>query len=838
MNKKILAFLLAVLLLFSAVSPVMADENRSSAVGVYTDSTQARNVLGELLTTAVGILQSPEFGAHPADVCERFEIAFGKANEVYYRPDSTLQELNAQIESLQSAIDEVSKPVVSENAAYYLSSAISSAEVTVGPEIDYTPESYAVYAQALAEAKRMQTQGKTDAQVIAAADDLKNAVNSLESVAPAVKYAREYLRSVINSAYFILSGDVKYTAQSIKDLEDAIASAEAVYYDTGATAGTLYYEADKITNTINYMEEIEISEEVKKYLEEAIAKADTQVGDEEDYTPESWRVFFDAYQQAKRVQSIGDSDEEFTSAADALNEAIDALESVDSDLIAARAVLLDVINSAHRILASGEKYTEESALRLQNAIDSANEMYIKEDATEEELTAEVTSLENAMNMMEVVTVSEEVRAYLAGVIALADSEVLEEKDYTPESWEVFIKAYDEALRVQAKGESDEEFISAADALGEAMEKLESADAELQKARGELMSLIEYTVTEDVYTAQSLARFESAKSEATAVYNDENATYEDIQAQIKSMEDAISGLELIPETSPFKEKLALWIASADEVENSDVFSAEVWAQFADSYENAKRVYDTEASDEVFIQASESLRNAMDSLMIQAREALMGQLQRPVDDGVNYTDESLENLSNAISKGWKVYNNKDAELAEVLNGVKQISEAFDLLEVVTVSLVAIQTLTNVIEKADAKFPQKDSYTEESWQNFKTAYESAVITLHFGKSDAEFYLCAQTLQSAMDALEVKPEPPASPDEIFVLLGDADGNGKVNIKDATYVQKCVAGITNLSDNGKYTADSNADGKINVKDATEIQKFLAGLNANENIGTYIPVEL
>ncbi|MBQ1977698.1 MAG: FIVAR domain-containing protein, partial [Ruminococcus sp.] len=489
-------------------------------------------------------------------------------------------------------------------------------------------------------------------------------------------------------------------------------------------------------------------------------------------------------------------------------------------------------------LASGEKYTEESALRLQNAIDSANEMYIKEDATEEELTAEVTSLENAMNMMEVVTVSEEVRVYLAGVIALADSEVLEEKDYTPESWEVFKKAYDEAVRVQAKGESDEEFISAADALGEAMEKLESADAELQKARAELMSLIEYTVTEDIYTAQSLARFENAKSEATAVYNDENATYEDIQAQIKSMEDAISGLELIPETSLFKENLALWIASADEVENSDVFSADVWAQFADSYENAKSVYDTEASDEVFIQAAESLRNAMDSLMIQAREALMGQLQRTLDDGVNYTDESLENLSDAISKGWKVYNNKDAELAEVLNGVKQISEAFDLLEVVTVSPVAVQTHSNVIEKADAKFPQKDSYTEESWQNFKTAYDSAVITLHFGKSDAEFYLCAQTLQSAMDALEVKPEPPASPDEIFVLLGDADGNGKVNIKDATYVQKCVAGITNLSDNGKYTADSNADGKINVKDATEIQKFLAGLNANENIGTYIPVEL
>ena len=53
MNKKILAFLLAVLLLFSVALPVMAAEDRSSAVGVYTDSTQARTVLGELLTTAL-----------------------------------------------------------------------------------------------------------------------------------------------------------------------------------------------------------------------------------------------------------------------------------------------------------------------------------------------------------------------------------------------------------------------------------------------------------------------------------------------------------------------------------------------------------------------------------------------------------------------------------------------------------------------------------------------------------------------------------------------------------------------------------------------------------------
>lgn len=57
-----------------------------------------------------------------------------------------------------------------------------------------------------------------------------------------------------------------------------------------------------------------------------------------------------------------------------------------------------------------------------------------------------------------------------------------------------------------------------------------------------------------------------------------------------------------------------------------------------------------------------------------------------------------------------------------------------------------------------------------------------------------------------------------ITFIYGDADGNGKVNILDATLVQKYLAEIEELSANGKAAADMDRNGVINISDATAIQ--------------------
>ena len=60
--------------------------------------------------------------------------------------------------------------------------------------------------------------------------------------------------------------------------------------------------------------------------------------------------------------------------------------------------------------------------------------------------------------------------------------------------------------------------------------------------------------------------------------------------------------------------------------------------------------------------------------------------------------------------------------------------------------------------------------------------------------------------------------------MYGDADLNGKINVKDATTIQKYAAKMLTLDEVAKIQADVTGDLKVNVKDATSIQKFIAKL--------------
>ncbi|MBR3988626.1 MAG: starch-binding protein [Clostridia bacterium] len=58
--------------------------------------------------------------------------------------------------------------------------------------------------------------------------------------------------------------------------------------------------------------------------------------------------------------------------------------------------------------------------------------------------------------------------------------------------------------------------------------------------------------------------------------------------------------------------------------------------------------------------------------------------------------------------------------------------------------------------------------------------------------------------------------------LYGDVDLDGKINVKDATQIQKYAAKLVDLDEVAFVQADVTGDIKVNVKDATAIQKFVA----------------
>lgn len=60
---------------------------------------------------------------------------------------------------------------------------------------------------------------------------------------------------------------------------------------------------------------------------------------------------------------------------------------------------------------------------------------------------------------------------------------------------------------------------------------------------------------------------------------------------------------------------------------------------------------------------------------------------------------------------------------------------------------------------------------------------------------------------------------------LGDANGDGKVNVLDSTFIQKSLVGLVVFPSLKKMAAaDVDFSEGINVKDATIIQKHIAGI--------------
>lgn len=57
---------------------------------------------------------------------------------------------------------------------------------------------------------------------------------------------------------------------------------------------------------------------------------------------------------------------------------------------------------------------------------------------------------------------------------------------------------------------------------------------------------------------------------------------------------------------------------------------------------------------------------------------------------------------------------------------------------------------------------------------------------------------------------------------IGDVNGDSRININDATTIQKVIAKLIEAPENYNEIADVNLDNEVNIKDVTVIQKYLA----------------
>ena len=101
------------------------------------------------------------------------------------------------------------------------------------------------------------------------------------------------------------------------------------------------------------------------------------------------------------------------------------------------------------------------------------------------------------------------------------------------------------------------------------------------------------------------------------------------------------------------------------------------------------------------------------------------------------------------------------------------------------------------------------------------SLLLSLLLGASCCMSVAAAETESTvAAEAPEPLTEVPAAPQKL--LYGDANGDGMVNINDATHGQKFIAEIITADELNFDAADVDFDGDVTIQDVSIIQKYLA----------------
>ena len=203
--------------------------------------------------------------------------------------------------------------------------------------------------------------------------------------------------------------------------------------------------------------------------------------------------------------------------------------------------LLAAINTANEKLAQTDAYTPASLEALQNAVDEAQTVYNKADATQ-------TEVDNAKANVEakIAALKEKAdKSALRLAVTAAEGEAALTDKYTEESIAALQTAINEANAVLADDNATQAEVDAqVEAVNAAKAALEEKKApvvkeELEKAVADATEVVGAT---DKYTAASLAALQSAIDAANAVLQDPDATQDEIDAAVQSIKEAKEALK--------------------------------------------------------------------------------------------------------------------------------------------------------------------------------------------------------------------------------------------------------------------------------------------------------
>ena len=213
--------------------------------------------------------------------------------------------------------------------------------------------------------------------------------------------AKENLLATINTANKKLAETEQYTPSSLKDLEDAVKAAQAIYDDPDADQNKVN---EAKTNVEDKMKALKAKAQ-KDALKLAITAAEGDAALVDKYTEESIEKLQKEIKAAKEVLADENASQEKVDAAEkavqAAQKSLVEKETPKPEAPVKKDELKAAVEDATKVVGDTEQYTEESLAALQAAIDEANAVLDNPEATQAEIDAAVKAVKEAKEALKV-----------------------------------------------------------------------------------------------------------------------------------------------------------------------------------------------------------------------------------------------------------------------------------------------------------------------------------------------------------------------------------------------------------------------------------------------------
>ncbi|MGY3775708.1 endo-beta-N-acetylglucosaminidase [Helcococcus sueciensis] len=286
--------------------------------------------------------------------------------------------------------------------------------------------------------------------------------------------------------------------------------------------------------------------------------------------------------------------------------------------------------------------------------------------------------------------------------------------------------------------------------------------------------------EEKMTEDSIANLKAKLKEAKDAYNDESIKQAQVDEALLNLKEAFENLvEKEPEQSKVnKEELqkTLELIPSLMEDIKDKFTEESVKSLESEIEKSNKVLEKEdATQEEVNEAVTKLKEAYKNLELKEEkeeidtsviEALIDKLNKSLEENSDkFTDESKENLENAIKSSTELLKSEDLTQEKVDDEILKLVDAFASVKLKEEEKPVVDTtaLSSLVEKANTRL--EEDLEDESRKNLENAIEKAKEII--AKEDLTQEEVNEAFSELVDALinsKVKvqePEEPKDPEE-----------------------------------------------------------------------------